>query len=233
MHVPCLIGRPLHAGQGDITGAAHVYLASEKRLLSASVTLHVRIHTWIPICTDTHTLTRACAQRGSFELARAHAPLPVRGPVEGHAFVSRCQDAGVCSCASRSIRFIFFSRGCPFVCGPVSFHPTPAPLPTTTTTKHHLRGQQRVCCVSDTLALFIPKNTILLFTADASSRPDTPKTTPARPAEGCLTKAVKAFFFKQENLLRSIADCCTFSGSQQQGENSLPAGRVHAAFSFL
>lgn len=74
------------------------------------------------------TRVRAHAQRGSFELARVYA-LPPRGPVEGHAFVSRCQDAGVCSCASRSVRFIFFSRGCPFVCGPVSFHPTPAPSP--------------------------------------------------------------------------------------------------------
>lgn len=113
----------LQASQGDITGDARVYLDSEKRSLSASVTLHVRIHTWIPICTDTHVH----AQRGSFELAGA--PPPPRGPVEGHAFVSRCQDAGVCSCASRSVRFISFSRGCPFVCGPVSFHPTPVSLP--------------------------------------------------------------------------------------------------------
>lgn len=31
----------------------------------------------------------------------------------------------MCSCASRSIRFILFSRGCPFVCGPVTFQPNP------------------------------------------------------------------------------------------------------------
>lgn len=39
---------------------------SEKCLSPASVTLHVLVHTWIPICTDTHVR----AQRGSFELAR-------------------------------------------------------------------------------------------------------------------------------------------------------------------
>lgn len=31
----------------------------------------------------------------------------------------------MCSCASCSIRFILFSRGCPFVCGPVTFQPNP------------------------------------------------------------------------------------------------------------
>lgn len=56
--VLCLIDRSLQASQGDTRGAAHVYLAYEKRLLSASVTLHVRIHTWIPICTDTHAHVR-------------------------------------------------------------------------------------------------------------------------------------------------------------------------------
>lgn len=146
---PCLRARcvlidpRLQASRGDITGAARVYLASEKRSLSAPVTLHVLIHTGIPICTDTHVH----AQRGSFELAGAHAharhlplPPPLRGPVEGHAFVSRCQDAGVCSCASRSVRFIFSSRGCPFVCGPVSFHPTPVSLPPPTNASEDSSG---------------------------------------------------------------------------------------------
>lgn len=121
----------------------------------------------------THTCTRA--QRGSFELARAHAPLPVRGPVEGHAFVSRSQDAGVCSCASRSIRFIFFSRGCPFVCGPrfISSHSSPPHH------HHHQAPPQRTAagllCFRHS-GIVYSENTILLFTADASSLPDTPKT---------------------------------------------------------
>ena len=80
MHVWCLIDRWLQASQGDTMGAAHVYLASEKRLLSASVTLHVRIHTWIPIL---HGHTCAHAQRGSFELARAHASPARRAQQKG------------------------------------------------------------------------------------------------------------------------------------------------------
>lgn len=60
---------------------------------------------------------------------RIHASFSQSGPGEGHAFVSRCQDAGVCSCASRFTRFILFSRGGPFVCGPVSFQSALAFLP--------------------------------------------------------------------------------------------------------
>lgn len=74
VRVLCLIERSSQPSQGDITGDGHVYLASEKRLLSASVTLHVRIRTGTPTRTDTRA--RAHAQRGSFELARAHALSP-------------------------------------------------------------------------------------------------------------------------------------------------------------
>lgn len=131
-------------------GAAHVYSAREKRLLSALVTLHVLIHTWIPIHIDIDTDTQAHTRTHKEPLLNSYSHMrprpPPSGQVEGHVFVSRCQDAGVCSCASRSICFIFFSRGCPFVCGPVSFQPTPIFPP---------RGRQCVCCSTDTLALFI------------------------------------------------------------------------------
>lgn len=58
----CLIDRcSLQASQSNISGAAHVYSAPEKRLLSAPVTLHVLIHTWIQFRTgaDRHTCTHA------------------------------------------------------------------------------------------------------------------------------------------------------------------------------
>lgn len=76
---------------------------------------------------DTHARTHSLTKRlfRTLTHTHAHARPPLSGPVEGHAFVSRCQDAGVCSCASYAIRFILLSRGCPFVCGRVSFQPTP------------------------------------------------------------------------------------------------------------
>lgn len=138
----------LQASQSNISGAAHVYSAPEKRLLSAPVTLHVLIHTWIQfrIGADRHTCTHAHKE----PLLNSHTYTRLRPPssglVEGHVFVSRCQDAGVCSGASRSIRFIFFSRGCLFVCGPVSFRLTPVSPP---------RGRQCVCNTTDTPALCI------------------------------------------------------------------------------
>lgn len=95
---------------------------------------------WIQFRIDTYAHTRT---KSLFSNSLTHTHTrprpPPSGPVEGHAFVSRCQDAGVCSCASRSIRFILFSRGCPFVCGPVSFQPTPISPP---------RGRQCVCCIT-------------------------------------------------------------------------------------
>lgn len=124
MHV-CLIDQcSLPAGQSNILGAGHVYSAPEWRLLSAPVTLHVLIHMHLDTVSHRHTHARAHKEPLSNSLLHTPTPSP-SGPVEGHAFVSRCQDAGVCSCASRSIRFILSSRGCPFVCGPVSFQPTP------------------------------------------------------------------------------------------------------------
>lgn len=149
MRVLCLIDRSLRASQGDIMGASHVYLASEKRLLSASVTLHVRIHTWIPICTDTHAHTHKEALLNS----RTPTPSPAR------------PSRRACLCQQIS------GRRCVFLCLSLhSFHLLLQRLPIClrphfilshssppTTTNHHPRGQQRVCCVSDTLALFIPK----------------------------------------------------------------------------
>lgn len=56
----CLIDQySLQASQGNILGAAHVYSAPEKRLLSALVTLHVLIHTWIQFRIDIETDTHA------------------------------------------------------------------------------------------------------------------------------------------------------------------------------
>lgn len=119
-----------------------------------------------------HTWTHA--QRASFELthprARTHTHLhpPLSGPVEGHAFVSRCQDAGVCSCASRSIRFIFFSRGCPFVCGPVSFQPTPISPREDTSVSVLLRTHRR-CVLQKKSTTFLPSQCYLNASTQPSS----------------------------------------------------------------
>lgn len=83
--------------------------------------MHVLIH----MHSDTISHRRARAHKEPLSNSHTRPCSPPSGPVEGHVFVSRCQDAGVCSFSSRSIRFILFSRGCPFVCGPVSFQPTP------------------------------------------------------------------------------------------------------------
>lgn len=108
---------------------------------------------------DTHTLTPVhTPQRGSLEVAPTPSP---SGPVEGHIFVSRCQGAGVCSCASRSIRFILISRGCPFVCGPVSFQPTPASPP---------RGCRCVCCIKRKRVKSTNTQSMLLY-CSAPSQP--------------------------------------------------------------
>lgn len=119
-----------------------------------------------------HTWTHA--QRASFELthtcarARTHLHPPLSGPVEGHAFVSRCQDAGVCSCASRSIRFIFFSRGCPFVCGPVSFQPTPI-SPREDTSVSVLLQTHRRCVLQKKNTTFLPSQRYLNASTQPSS----------------------------------------------------------------
>lgn len=147
MHVLCLIDRCLQASQGNITGAAHVYLASGKRLLSASVTLHVLTHTWILICTETHARTHKKA------LLNSHAPTP-----------PHCQPSRrACLCQQMS------GRRCVFLCLSLrSFHLLLQRLPiclrprfissrSSPPTTPPPRGQQWVCCVSDTLALFIPK----------------------------------------------------------------------------
>ena len=93
-------------------------------MLSALVTLHVLIHICLVTFSNAHIHSHTRLPSVFRTLLHTHPSPPPSGPVEGHAFVSRCQDAGVCSCDSRSSRFILFSRGCTFVCGPVSFRPT-------------------------------------------------------------------------------------------------------------
>lgn len=71
----CLIDPcSLQASQSNISGAAHVYSAPEKRLLSAPVTLHVLIHTWIQFRkgADSHT----CTHTHKESLLNSHTPTP-------------------------------------------------------------------------------------------------------------------------------------------------------------
>lgn len=79
--VACLIDQcSLRASQGDILGAARVYLAPEKRLLSALVTLHVLIHTRIQFCAERCKHTCIHAQRASFELIHTHSHTSTPSP---------------------------------------------------------------------------------------------------------------------------------------------------------
>lgn len=101
------------------------------------------------------THMRACAQRGAFELARAHVLPPAR------------PSRRACLCQQMSGRrcvFLCLSL-CSFhlllqrlpICLPPRFILSHSSPPPRSTTSHHPRGQQRVYCVSDTLALFIRK----------------------------------------------------------------------------
>lgn len=149
MRVLCLIERSSQPSQGDITGDGHVYLASEKRLLSASVTLHVRIRTGTPTRTDTHARTHKGA------LLNSHAPTPSPARPGRRACLCQQMSGRRCVFLCLSLRsFHLLLQRLPICLRPrfISSHSSPPP-----TTNHHPRGQQRVCCVSDTLALFIPK----------------------------------------------------------------------------
>lgn len=186
MRVLCLIDRSLRASQGDIMGAAHVYLASEKRLLSASVTLHVRIHTWIPICTDTHAHTHKEA------LLNSRTPTPSLARPGRRACLCQQISGRRCVFLCLSLHsFHLLLQRLPICLRPhfISFHPTPAPPPPPTTTPEDSSGS----VVFQTLWHCLFRKRDPAFHSRRFFPPVPPKTSPVRPTEGSLTKVIKAF----------------------------------------
>lgn len=144
----CLIDQcSLQASQGNILGAAHVYSAPEKRLLSALVTLHVLIHTWIQfrIGADRHTCTHA--HKEPLLNSHTHTPTPsLEWPCRRACL---CQQMSGRRCVFRclSLRsFHLLLQRLPICLWPcfISAHSNIPP-----------RGRQCVCNTTDTPALCI------------------------------------------------------------------------------